>query len=281
METLDLNINHYELSDILKLFNISHNFNATDLKHCKKQVLMTHPDKSNLSKDYFLFFSKAYKILYTIYEFKNKNTNCPTSYRDILNTDDDKSKQTIINEYTKNKNFHKYFNEAFENTRLENDFDKGGYSNWLKTENIIQLDKTSSRNDAILKHKLSIIRQETVKELNTNTNTNIIGSKPEFYSAPIFSKLSYDDVMKAYSETLIPVDERNINRKYNTFEELKCARNNQKLDIPTMQQSYSILEKKNNSEQELATIHAYKLVKQQQEASKKLEEFNKQFHILQ
>ena len=49
METLDLDINHYDLSDILTLFNISHNFTEADLKACKKQVLMTHPDKSNLS----------------------------------------------------------------------------------------------------------------------------------------------------------------------------------------------------------------------------------------
>ena len=60
---------------------------------------------------------------------------------------------------------------------------------------MIQLDKTKNRNDAILEHKQTIIRRETVQDLNTDINTNIVGSKPESYSAPIFSKLPYDDVM--------------------------------------------------------------------------------------
>ena len=280
METLDLDINHYNLSDILNLFNISHNFTEADLKACKKQVLMTHPDKSNLSKDYFLFFSKAYKILYTIYEFKHKNTECPTTYRDILNAGDDEAKQAIINRYTKDTGFHKHFNQAFENNRLQSEFSEGGYSDWLKSGEMIQLDKTKNRNDAILEHKQAIIRQETVQDLNTDINTNIVGSKPESYSAPIFSKLPYDDVMKAHSETLIPVDDRDISREYNTFEEIKSARNNQKLNIPTLQQSNTILEQTKHADQELATIRAYKLIKQEEEATKKTQQFNKQFQQL-
>ena len=56
MNDIDLNIDNYELPDILKLFNISYNFNKEDLKKCKKYVLKTHPDKSNLPKEYFFFF---------------------------------------------------------------------------------------------------------------------------------------------------------------------------------------------------------------------------------
>ena len=50
-------------------------FNADDLRRAKKIVLATHPDKSKLDKEYFLFFSKAYKVLLEIYQFKSKIIN--------------------------------------------------------------------------------------------------------------------------------------------------------------------------------------------------------------
>ena len=68
---MDLNINNYDLEDILNLFKIPTNFNEAHLKQAKKMVLKTHPDKSGLSPEYFLFYSKAYKVLYSIHTFKN------------------------------------------------------------------------------------------------------------------------------------------------------------------------------------------------------------------
>ena len=66
-ENLDLNIDNYNLDELLKLFHLSYDFTASDLKQAKRIVLRTHPDKSNLPKEYFLFFSKAYKIIFNIY----------------------------------------------------------------------------------------------------------------------------------------------------------------------------------------------------------------------
>ena len=56
-----------------------------------------HPDKSKLDKSYFIFFSKAYKLLYSIYEFKHKNqTACPTKYTDIVNEGDTAAKSQLV-----------------------------------------------------------------------------------------------------------------------------------------------------------------------------------------
>ena len=65
--SVDLDIDNYNLEDILSLFKVPLNFNKEDLKTVKKMTLMTHPDKSGLDKDYFLFYSKAYKKLHGIY----------------------------------------------------------------------------------------------------------------------------------------------------------------------------------------------------------------------
>ena len=71
----DLDINNYDLNDILALFKIQANFDEDDLRAAKKIVLKTHPDKSGLASEYFLFYSKAYKVLFSIWEFKNKSSN--------------------------------------------------------------------------------------------------------------------------------------------------------------------------------------------------------------
>ena len=72
MNNIDLNINNYEYEDILNLFQIKYDFGEKELKQAKQKVLMMHPDKSGLNKDYFLFFSSAFKTLHSIYEFREK-----------------------------------------------------------------------------------------------------------------------------------------------------------------------------------------------------------------
>tara|TARA_B100000780_G_scaffold131660_1_gene92314 strand:- start:158 stop:424 length:267 start_codon:yes stop_codon:yes gene_type:complete len=55
---MDLNIDNYDFDDILTLFKLPYHYSEKDLKATKKKVLRTHPDKSGLDKDYFLFFPK-------------------------------------------------------------------------------------------------------------------------------------------------------------------------------------------------------------------------------
>jgi hypothetical protein len=75
MESLDLDIDNYNLPDILSLFNLPTLFNEDDLKRAKLAVLKTHPDKSQLPKEYFLFFTKAYRIVHQIYTIRHPATN--------------------------------------------------------------------------------------------------------------------------------------------------------------------------------------------------------------
>ena len=66
------------------------NLNEHIMKESKKIVLKTHPDKSKLEPKYFLFFSQAYKRLYSIYEFQNKKkikVEDKNEYYDANNTE--------------------------------------------------------------------------------------------------------------------------------------------------------------------------------------------------
>ena len=143
MNNLDLNIENYELNDILNLFKMSENFTENELKDAKKIVLKTHPDKSGLNPDYFRFFSKAYKVLYDIWEFKNKREKSKdeyvsTSYKPSYDSFDREKKElldTFLEKEKKTKkDFNKWFNEEFEKNKLEREEDSHGYGTWLRSD---------------------------------------------------------------------------------------------------------------------------------------------------
>ena len=59
MEKIDLNLDNYDLEDILSLFKLGAAYDESDLRAARKLVMRMHPDKSGLNKDYFVFFGKA------------------------------------------------------------------------------------------------------------------------------------------------------------------------------------------------------------------------------
>ena len=127
MDDLDLDINNYELNDILNLFNIPSDFTEEHLKLCKKAVLKTHPDKSGLNKEFFLFFSKAYKIIFSVYKFKMDSKDNINDIDFEYNPDDDNKNDEIINNLKKNnkfygENFNKWFNKLFDEIHINNDY---------------------------------------------------------------------------------------------------------------------------------------------------------------
>ena len=104
------------------------------MKNCKKIVLKTHPDKSQLDKKYFLFFTKAYKLLFQIYTFRHKiNVKQEDFEKDYdPEYDIEKENDEIVNKIKSSKNFNKLFNEIFENMSINNN--KNGYGDWFKNE---------------------------------------------------------------------------------------------------------------------------------------------------
>ena len=129
--SVDLDIENYKLEDILNLFKVPLNFKEEDMKNAKKMTLMTHPDKSGLDKDYFLFYSKAYKKLHGIYTFRqNTKQNLDIEYSDVL-SDYETQRDVNKEKEQKNKDFNNWFNKTFEQLN-ENKTD--GYDEWLRSE---------------------------------------------------------------------------------------------------------------------------------------------------
>jgi hypothetical protein len=275
---IDLNISNYDLNDILKLFNIEYDFSKEDLKMAKKTVLMMHPDKSNLDKEYFLFFSSAYKLLYKIYEFRHKITNKDTDYKDIEKNHEN---ELLLEKLKDTKNFNRRFNTMFESMQLENSTFKSnnaGYGDWFASNDDIDTRTTTKANmNLAFETKKREVRDLVVKrDFSEYTTTSglydLTNDVPETYSADMFSKLQYEDLKKAHTETVIPVtNEDYINRKqYSTINELQTDRGILSRETASLTHNdfQRRLEQKKQLETKSDIERAFTLAKQEEDAMK-------------
>ena len=276
MDSFDLDIDNYDLKDILTLFNISFNFDEHDLKTCKKTVHMSHPDKSGLDKDYFLFFCKAYNILVNIFNFKNKkHTN--TNYK---NDEINKDKYEAIRKFTNSDNFLEEFNKLFEENKMSNEFSDNGYGEWLQQEtnkDILELNnKHLSKSEQLkkitqLKQKThEIIEYENIKELQTMNDScsHLTNNKPNSYgNNNIFSSnLQFEDLKVAHETSLIPVlDSDKRKHDYKNIGQLQFERKQQIRPL-SKKESIQYLNNRDKQQEIANTNRAFKLAKQSQEA---------------
>uniref|UniRef100_A0A6C0BSC7 J domain-containing protein n=1 Tax=viral metagenome TaxID=1070528 RepID=A0A6C0BSC7_9ZZZZ len=290
---VDLNIEHYNLKDILNLFNIDINFDENDLKRAKKITLMTHPDKSKLSKEYFLFYSKAYKKLYEVFTFRKKTAqSLDISYSDLITNYN--QVEIKYDEKKRNKEFNEWFNNIFED--LNNDKKEEGYSEWLKGDETelsknIRVSKTKQEKEKILQEAKKKNRELTIYNdieetyANISVNSSSLSNKMNDYgNNELFSKNSYQDLKNAYENTLIPVtDEDYTNRKSfkNTFELEQYRKNNEVVvdDNLKNQQNKYILNRRKMEEQE-ATHIGWELANEVERSQKKNQEFMSKFSLL-
>ena len=284
MENLDLNIDNYEYEDILNLFNIKYDFRENDMKNAKKKVLMMHPDKSGLDKKYFLFFSSAYKILYSIYQFREKANESEKVDIKFQNTEyiaekDEYNEEIIKSLQKKNKfkskEFNKWFNDLFEKVKLENEYESTGYGDWLKSndDNIINVSNQTEMHKAINDKKQEIRSQtltkhKNIREFNEGSYCDLTNSQPQEYSSGLFSTLQFEDLRKAHEESVIPVTDEDYKESYSSFDDIRFKRSQQNLDALTEKEAQDYLKENKNNENIISSKRAYNLIKQQQEAEK-------------
>ena len=285
---VDLNIENYDLNELLNLFKLDKNFNEEDLKNAKKIVLKTHPDKSRLHPDYFRFYSKAYKSIYSIWQFKNKEEKNIKNTQYNNDFDSSEKNQTIDNYLTKekinnNKKFNNWFNEQFEQNKMERDDDANGYGDWLKSND--DIDDFQNISQAQLGEEIERKKQQMraitvhkgITDLHFNSigATDLTGNTPESYGSDLFSNLQYEDLRKAHTETVVPVtiEDYNNTKKFNNVNDYKDYRNSQSTTPLSEIQAREYLSNKNKLEDKETTERAYKLAKQLEESKKKQEQF--------
>lgn len=293
--SFNLNLDEYNLNDIMDLFGLDHGFSETELRKAKKVIMKVHPDKSKLDEKFFIFFSKAYNILCYIYKFREKHGNDGCVQYDGSTYKDDAEEAKFAKFITSN-DFNKKFNELFEANMVRSDFESGGYGDWYKNNDKeikdkndkITITSVSQMSDAFHKERIrtkSLIEYKGVEQINTigsTGGTDLAMNRPENYSSELFSKLPYEDLRKAHEENVVPVLESDINRSYNSFEQLQFQRDvNERSFVPLDgEELKSHLDEKKYSESIATSERAFALAKQAEEATKAKKNFAKNFQFL-
>ena len=270
LNNLELNIENYNLNDLLTLFKIKGSLTEENLKNAKKIVLKTHPDISKMDKKYFLFFSSAYKILFQIYNFKNHVDNKNTEYY-IDNNENDK---LLIEKFVKKDNFNEWFNKEFEKINITDN--NNGYEEWLKSEEDMDYRITTKNNindDIINKKKevRKIIKKEDIKSIQDLNDNNILGSNNiQEYSSSIFGNFRYEDLKKAHVESVIPVTEDDIDNRniFHNLQQLNNHRNNQNTNPLSLEQAKKFLNNVKNNDEEINITRAYNLALENEKYNK-------------
>jgi hypothetical protein len=272
---MDLDINNYNLEDILNLFKIPANFTESHLKMAKQIVLKTHPDKSGLNSKYFLFYSKAYKTLYSIYTFKNKATRTENTEYSV---DSSKSQSKILDNFFSTvkdpKQFNKWFNEQFDQLK---DSEEDGYGNWLKSDADIYVQESGTANEQISKYKEqsktnSLINYNGVCELSSTFSGSTLGDSTGVnFSSNMFSGLAYQDIRQAHTETVIPItdDDYAAVKKFNNVDEYARYRDEQTPCPLSESESLNMLDRRMKEDEVMTTNRAYYYARQQEEVAKK------------
>ena len=288
----DLNIENYSFEDLLKLFELSENFNDYELKNAKKIVLRLHPDKSGLPSEYFLFYSKAYKMLYNIWKFKNlsidKNENGLWKKDDDLDMNMDESlneKRSLVSNKSKKmdvREFNKWFNDEFEKTMVPIQ-SQNGYDDWFKNE----------KDDIIVDHDIEehkkrvrdIIVYDGVHELPVHSSgySELRGDdKENGYTSDIFSLLPYQDLYAAHTIPVIPVSEKDFSedehfQSVDAYKKHSDALVNHSINN---QQGTAYFKEKEKKDNEESTHIAYLFAKEAEESARRNSLFWSKFNLL-
>jgi hypothetical protein len=245
------------LDDLFGLFEIEE-LTLDELRHAKKKVLMLHPDK-NIGKDtssYYTYFKNAYHKLETIFEYVNrheKTTKQEKSYH-MEELGEKGFYEYCQKKGLKDTEFHKVFNEVFENVYLE---DKEGHGEWLKTEEGIydKSDLEGSRKKAMS----LIVVDNSIKTLQEIDNR---------------------DIKEVYVQSVLPIDANEVfksTEKFNTVEEYQRHRARYATKPGSMEEGVRILREKEAEEYKTSLHLSYEILKKSESQSFKMKDYYSKF----
>ena len=284
-DEFDLDIENYELEDILNLFKLQYNFVEADLKKAYRVALKLHPDKSQLSGDYFRFYMKAYKIVEKVFYFRKQRRK--SQYDTIYNateTDTPADKAVLLHSLNGKsiQEFNQWFNKMFEKVKVKDEEDDSGYNSWIKNNKVDEDDnKKVALSDfgRVFEAKKTeckaLVKHQGVKEMGENDGYNLVREKVSNYSSGLFSKLPYEDFKKAHTETVIPVTHQDFlnKEKFSSLETYKRHRDSQDVVPPSLQQSQQYLAEREKNEGQIHSRRAFKILKRDEELEKSNEKW--------
>ena len=270
----NLDIYTYSFTDILDLFHLPPNFGENDLKRAKMVALKTHPDKSGLPPQYFLFYKKAYDIVLEYYKNTQRtsvkvpdiNPEYSTGQCPIKSVKKSINKSISIDSEKTSKKFNDRFNELYEkNMARPVNQEK---NQWFQDETPIFKDMNIEKSTAGIHTAIDNIKQKSaalsvyrgVQELVLPSSGSSFydeedeESDGQYITTDPFSKLKYDDLRKVHKDqTVLSVSERDFDKiqTYGSVDAIKASRGQQTLTPLEKKEAERILREKELEKQKI------------------------------
>jgi hypothetical protein len=296
LSSLDLNLDNYTLDDILRLFKVPVRFTEVDLKKAKSIVLKTHPDKSGLGPEFFIFYKRAYERLFSVWEFRKKGD---INAEDKKNTDystygDDEKRELLDDVFRRNesmkssKDFNRWFNEQFDKSNVQGECSTKGYEDWLRSpecENAVTQGATKTTMESMgseferrKREARSVVVREEIQDLycsNTIHASTLSQVAPTSFDSDMFSSLPFQDLRQAHTDTVIPVTMEDYEKKekFSSVDEMIRHRGQQDTKPLSEQQALSYLRNREKNDEDRSIRIAFDLARQTELAQQRNQEF--------
>jgi hypothetical protein len=265
----NLDINMYSFKELLGLFDLGYTPTDDQMRRAKKKVLMTHPDKSKLSPEYFFFYKKAFEIILNYVENNRKTTKIvvDTDYQVPTdeNANNDKTIKQKIKKMKKDE-FHKTFNRMYEENMVskeELEARKQKYDWFQKEETNFKIETAVSVKNMgdvfnTMKTKnQGLVKYEGVKELtaaNGVGGSNLyeeLAEEDTYVTCDPFAKLKYDDLRKVHKDqTIFSICDEDFEKipKYSSVDNFQNERDQARFLTPLEKGESEALFKKRETE---------------------------------
>ena len=297
MQKHNLDIQNYTFDEILGLFDLStYQLSTEDMKRAKKKVLMLHPDKSRLQPEYFLFYKKAYEVIFQFYQNQERQNQIvdekSTKYQPEMESHHNKQVQRQVAATIEKMNpsdFQSKFNHLFEKNEMvarpdprKNDwFVQEGASITVSTpvsaNNLGQTFQTIKQQQ----QNAGLVQYSGVQDLYSSISTGSsqlyedmednLGQGQYINSDP-FSRLKFDDLRKVHKDqTVFAVNETDFQNmpKYNSVEQLNRERGKYSYDPLDKVKAQQMLDQRDKLHTEQMMRKEYQAKLQSEQMAKK------------
>ena len=233
----NLDIHEYSLDDLFNLFEIpsTTEIRKEHIRIAKQKVMMSHPDKSRLPPEYFIFYKKAFEMIVHYYESQNRteqvvpivsSKEMELNYDPIHSSHNNINTKNISTSSSSSKVFNKKFNELFEANEM---MDKPDITKneWFRQEenpfaqysvnNAGQINQTLEQIKKQEKERaMALYRGVTPLNTGGSYGNKLYGDDDNddsdgYICSDPFSKLKYDDLRKVHKDqTVFMVSENDL-----------------------------------------------------------------------
>jgi hypothetical protein len=264
----NLDIRQYSLDEIYALFGCSRETISIEaLKKAKQRVLMTHPDKSGMPSDYFIFYKKALEVLATDYAEMHRVEQSNNRIAELAQNnyeythgggEEESRMRAVASNVSTGDKFAKDFNRIFEE-QMQQKIDDSR-NDWFRDDKAVyDTSRVSKSNMAqsmeeIKRQQRALARYTGgVREITHHLGTQLYDAEqggeedPQYISGDPFAKLRFEDLRRVHKdETVFQVSESDYNtaKTYKNVEDYKTSRSSQQFDQISKAESERILQER-------------------------------------